>query len=59
DERGILHSVASRNDHDAAMAKLEEFGIAEYSRSCRIPPLLPHTAHATCAIAKFSNCIHA
>ncbi|MFJ5779710.1 HAD-IIIC family phosphatase [Streptomyces sp. NPDC093094] len=30
DERGILHSVASRNDHDAAMAKLEEFGIAEY-----------------------------
>lgn len=30
DERGILHAVASRNDHDAAMAKLEEFGIAEY-----------------------------
>lgn len=30
DERGILHSIASRNDHDAAMAKLEEFGIAEY-----------------------------
>jgi FkbH-like protein len=30
DERGILHSVASRNDHDLAMAKLEEFGIAEY-----------------------------
>uniref|UniRef100_A0AAU3HNX1 HAD-IIIC family phosphatase n=1 Tax=Streptomyces sp. NBC_01393 TaxID=2903851 RepID=A0AAU3HNX1_9ACTN len=30
DERGILHSVASRNDHDAAMAKLQEFGIAEY-----------------------------
>ncbi|OKJ85773.1 HAD-IIIC family phosphatase [Streptomyces sp. CB02400] len=30
DERGILHSVASRNDHDAAMAKLEELGIAEY-----------------------------
>ncbi|MEY6564013.1 HAD-IIIC family phosphatase [Streptomyces sp. PGLac3x] len=30
DERGILHSVASRNDHDAAMAKLEEFGLAEY-----------------------------
>ncbi|MET9819703.1 HAD-IIIC family phosphatase [Streptomyces sp. NPDC006355] len=29
DERGILHSVASRNDHDAAMAKLAEFGIAE------------------------------
>ncbi|MFJ9033468.1 HAD-IIIC family phosphatase [Streptomyces sp. NPDC102274] len=30
DERGILHSIASRNDHDAALAKLEEFGIAEY-----------------------------
>lgn len=30
DERGILHSIASRNDHDAAMAKLTEFGIAEY-----------------------------
>jgi FkbH-like protein len=30
DERGILHSVASRNDHDMAMAKLEEFGLSEY-----------------------------
>ncbi|WP_327358796.1 HAD-IIIC family phosphatase [Streptomyces sp. NBC_01304] len=30
DERGILHAIASRNDHDAAMAKLTEFGIAEY-----------------------------
>jgi FkbH-like protein len=30
DERGILHSVASRNDHDLAMAKLQEFGIHEY-----------------------------
>lgn len=30
DERGILHSIASRNDHDAAMAKLTEHGIAEY-----------------------------
>jgi FkbH-like protein len=30
DERGILHSIASRNDHDAAMAKLREFGIDEY-----------------------------
>ncbi|MFF0066937.1 HAD-IIIC family phosphatase [Streptomyces sp. NPDC005279] len=30
DERGILHSVASRNDHDAALAKLQEFGLAEY-----------------------------
>jgi FkbH-like protein len=30
DERGILHSIASRNDHGAAMAKLKEFGIEEY-----------------------------
>ena len=30
DERGVLHSIASRNDHDAAMAKLAELGIAEY-----------------------------
>lgn len=30
DERGILHSIASRNDHDTAMAKLKELGIEEY-----------------------------
>jgi FkbH-like protein len=30
DERGILHSIASRNDHDVAMAKLREFGIDDY-----------------------------
>lgn len=30
DERGILHSIASRNDHDVAMAKLRDFGIADY-----------------------------
>ncbi|MFI6153782.1 HAD-IIIC family phosphatase [Kitasatospora sp. NPDC051170] len=30
DERGILHSVASRNDHDTAMAKLAELGVADY-----------------------------
>src|SRR5262245_50668876 len=30
DERGVLHSIASRNDHDAAMAKLAELGLAEY-----------------------------
>jgi FkbH-like protein len=30
DERGILHSIASRNDHDVAMAKLKEFGIDQY-----------------------------
>src|SRR5215467_10763890 len=30
DERGILHSIASRNDHNTALAKLQEFGIDEY-----------------------------
>jgi len=30
DARGILHSIASRNDHATAMAKLQEFGIDEY-----------------------------
>lgn len=30
DRRGILHSIASRNDYDDAMARLQEFGIADY-----------------------------
>src|SRR5688572_4650031 len=30
DQRGILHSVASKNDHDLAMAKLKEAGLDEY-----------------------------
>jgi FkbH-like protein len=30
DERGILHSVASKNDGAMAMAKLQELGIADY-----------------------------
>ena len=30
DERGILHSIASRNDHETALAKLRELGIEEY-----------------------------
>jgi FkbH-like protein len=30
DERGILQSIASRNDHDRAMARLEALGIADY-----------------------------
>ncbi|MFB6787500.1 HAD-IIIC family phosphatase [Streptomyces olivaceus] len=30
DARGVLHSVASRNDHDHAWSKLVEFGLAEY-----------------------------
>lgn len=30
DARGILQSIASRNEHDLAMAKLEQFGLREY-----------------------------
>jgi FkbH-like protein len=30
DERGILLSIASKNDHDAAFHKLQEFGLHEY-----------------------------
>lgn len=30
DERGILHSVASRNEPEAALARLREFGLDEY-----------------------------
>jgi FkbH-like protein len=30
DARGILHSIASRNDHETAMAKLRELGLEEY-----------------------------
>ena len=30
DERGILHSIASRNDPEAAMTKLRELGLDEY-----------------------------
>ncbi|WP_394839100.1 HAD-IIIC family phosphatase [Pendulispora rubella] len=30
DERGILHSIASRNDHATAMAKLRELGLENY-----------------------------
>jgi FkbH-like protein len=30
DQRGILHSVASKNDHATALAKLKEFGLDEY-----------------------------
>jgi FkbH-like protein len=30
DSRGILHSIASKNDHAAAMQKLAEFGLSEY-----------------------------
>lgn len=30
DQRGILHSIASKNDHKAAMEKIHEFGLDEY-----------------------------
>ncbi|WP_254897283.1 HAD-IIIC family phosphatase [Amycolatopsis sp. Hca4] len=30
DAMGVLHSVASKNDHETAMAKLREFGLDEY-----------------------------
>lgn len=30
DQRGILHSIASKNDHETAMQKLREFGLDEY-----------------------------
>ncbi|ACL75351.1 HAD-IIIC family phosphatase [Ruminiclostridium cellulolyticum] len=30
DSRGILQSIASKNDYDLALAKLEEFGLREY-----------------------------
>jgi FkbH-like protein len=36
DRRGILQSVASKNEHDVAMAKLEEFGLAAYFLSPQI-----------------------
>ena len=30
DSRGILHSIASKNDHATAMRKLEQWGLSEY-----------------------------
>lgn len=30
DKRGILHSISSKNNYEDAMARLEEFGLAEY-----------------------------
>ncbi len=30
DSRGILHSIASKNNHEDAMRKIEEYGLAEY-----------------------------
>lgn len=36
DQRGILHSIASKNDHEAAWRKLEEFDLAAYFLEPRI-----------------------
>ncbi|GAA0223662.1 HAD-IIIC family phosphatase [Cryptosporangium japonicum] len=36
DARGILHSIASRNEHDPAWERLEELGLAEYFVAPRI-----------------------
>jgi len=36
DQRGILHAIASKNDHDTAMEVLEHLGIAEYFLSPQI-----------------------
>lgn len=30
DERGVLHSIASKNDHATAMGRLDELGLADY-----------------------------
>jgi FkbH-like protein len=30
DERGILHSIASRNSHELAMKRIEDFGLRDY-----------------------------
>mgnify|MGYP002631184453 CR=1 FL=1 len=36
DARGILHSIARRNDPDRAMAQLGEFGISDFFRIHRL-----------------------
>jgi methoxymalonate biosynthesis protein len=36
DERGVLHSIVSRNDHDAAWNTLESLGVADYFLHPRI-----------------------
>ncbi len=53
DARGILLSIASKNDHDAAMARLRELGVADYF----IYPQIGWNAksQAVAAIAKSIN----
>lgn len=36
DRRGVLHALASKNDHDLAWARLEKLGVAEYFLAPRI-----------------------
>jgi len=49
DERGILHSIASRNSHEAALRQLETFGIAEYFLHPQVSWNVKSTAIATIA----------
>jgi FkbH-like protein len=53
DERGILQSIASRNDFEAAMAQLEHFALADYF----VYPQIGWQAksHSVAAIAKALN----
>jgi FkbH-like protein len=53
DERGILNSIASRNDHGTAMAQLARFGLADYF----VYPQIGWQAksHSVAAIAKALN----
>jgi len=53
DRRGILHSVASRNDHDAAMERLERFGLAEYFLYPQIS--WNDKSHSIAAVARHVN----
>ena len=41
DRRGILQSIASKNDYDAAMQKIRDFGLNEYFL-CPEPALQIH-----------------
>ncbi|GIJ48802.1 haloacid dehalogenase [Virgisporangium aliadipatigenens] len=53
DERGILNSIASRNDHDVAMRQLADFGVADYF----IYPQISWNdkSHSISAVAKLVN----
>ena len=53
DQRGILHSIASRNDHDLAMRQLEWFGLHEYFLYPQIS--WNSKSHAVSAIAQALN----